>query len=87
MRTQTLVINFIDSSVEFVQNDLNNFRDYIGSVRIPLGGLFDGVSYVEGEHPVKNHLNKQMGSAYVRLTFAPYDSTRAMMLSNAGAMN
>lgn len=73
MNRQTLVISFLDKSVEFDEagGDLDNLKDYIGSARIPLNALMDGQPYSDGTMPIRNHLAKQMGTCSVTLTFMP----------------
>jgi len=78
-----LVINFFDKSVDLGElDDLDNFRDYIGSVRIPLKVLDSGDEiglHEDVNCPVINHLNQHMGSCHVRLSFASPDYSIAYL--------
>ena len=87
MNRQTLVISFLDKSVDFDDaggGDLDNLRDYIGSARIPLNALMDAQTYSDDAMPIRNHLAKQMGTCSVTLSFMPKDmESTALLTMNA----
>lgn len=61
MNRQTLVISFLDKSVDFDAaggGDLDNLKDYVGSARIPLNTLMDAQTYSDDTMPIRNHLAK-----------------------------
>lgn len=82
MKHQILIINFLDKSVDFGEvTQLDNLKDYIGSVRIPLRDLATGaIKSIEDDHfPIKNHLNKTMGTAAIKISFTNADSAEEVI--------
>lgn len=82
MKNQILIINFLDKGVDFGEvTQLDNLKDYIGSVRISLRDLATGsMKVIEDDHfPVKNHLNKTMGTAAVKISFNSADSAQEVI--------
>ena len=57
MRSQTLCITFIDSAVDIDENEIDKFKDYIGSARIPLSHLESEKTYTCDMQPINNHKN------------------------------